>query len=158
MYTLLFSCCPCQRASLSNKVYKKVVKFSFKQQKIFWVFSNQYLYLLFGLSNPEIKNCPILGLLHSCFNSASLSLLQSCLHEKIRIVVQTFRIRFRGAAAAHAPKPGKTPIMSAQSRCRLLFFKMKVRHRSCRLYLILMAPLRFFRLFKILQLIVIKYQ
>ena len=97
-------------------------------------FSIQYLYLLFGLSNPEIKNCPILGLLHSCFNSASLSLLQSCLHEKIRIVVQTFRIRFRGAAAAHAPKPGKTPIMSAQSRCRLLFFKIKVRPRSCRSY------------------------
>ena len=37
LYTLLFSCWPCQRASLSNKVYKKVVKFSFKQQKIIWV-------------------------------------------------------------------------------------------------------------------------
>ena len=42
----------------------------------------------------------------------------------------------RGATgAARAPKPGKTPRMAACRRCRcLLFFKIKVRPRSCRSY------------------------
>ena len=43
----------------------------------------------------------------------------------------------RGATgAARAPNPGKSSIMAARRRCRrrLLFFKIKVRPRSCRSY------------------------
>ena len=43
----------------------------------------------------------------------------------------------RGATgAASVPKPDKTPITAAcrRCRCRVLFFKIKVRPRSCRSY------------------------
>ena len=41
----------------------------------------------------------------------------------------------RGATgAARAPKPGKTPIMATRHCRRLLFYKIKVRPRSCRSY------------------------
>ena len=43
-------------------------------------------------------------------------------------------IRPSGATgAAHAPKPGKAPIMAAHRRCRrrLLFFKIEVRPHMC---------------------------
>ena len=49
----------------------------------------------------------------------------------------------RGATSAvRAPKPGKTPIMA--TRCRLLFFKIEVRPRSCPQFyiqLVFKAPL-----------------
>ena len=41
MYTLCFLV-----ASVKLKVYKKVVKFSFKQQKIFWVLVFSFMYLV----------------------------------------------------------------------------------------------------------------
>ena len=54
MYTLCFLV-----ASVKLKVYKKVIKFSFKQQKIFWVlvFSSIYLVLVDAMDksiDPEI--------------------------------------------------------------------------------------------------------
>ena len=45
------------------------------------------------------------------------------------------QIHCRGTTgAARTPKPGKTPIMAVRRRCRLLFFKIEVRPRSCRSY------------------------
>ena len=41
MYTLCFLV-----ASVKLKVYKKVIKFSFKQQKIFWVLVFSFIYLI----------------------------------------------------------------------------------------------------------------
>ena len=55
MYTLCFLVAP-----VKLKVYKKVVKFSFKQQKIFWVlvFRSIYLVLVDAMDKSKMsKNC-----------------------------------------------------------------------------------------------------
>ena len=48
-----------------------------------------------------------------------------------------------GAPPARVPQPDKTTLKTACRRCRrrVIFFKIKVRPRSCRSYLIHMAPL-----------------
>ena len=44
------------------------------------------------------------------------------------------RCKFYLYCAVRGSKPGKIPIVAARHHCRLLFFKIEVRPRSCRSY------------------------
>ena len=67
----------------------------------------------------------------------SIEILFSNLNAVINCVTCVATNNSRGATCAvRAPKPGKTPIIVGRCRCcrRLLFFRIKVRPRSCRSY------------------------